>query len=108
MSQIHRSVQFGAGLFVLACLSLVRLNAATTDDPTVRGDTALDAGDYAAAVAAYTEAIARDPKNARIYMARAGAYDQLGDMDKALADANEAIKLDPKNAEAWVARGWAK
>mgnify|MGYP003693721463 CR=1 FL=1 len=57
----------------LASLLLVRPGLAAEDDPTKRGDTALDKGDYAAAVAAYTEAIAKEPKNSQIYVARASA-----------------------------------
>ncbi len=61
----------------------------------------MDAGKYADAVAAYAEAIEREPKKANHYVDRAAAHDANGDTNKALADANKAIELDPKNSFAF-------
>jgi stress-induced-phosphoprotein 1 len=52
-------------------------------------------GDFAGAVKNYTEAIKRDPGDARGYNNRAAAYQKLAALPEALKDAEEAIKIDP-------------
>jgi tetratricopeptide (TPR) repeat protein len=74
---------------------------AAEDTPSQRGDAAMDAGKYANAVAAYAEAIEREPKKANHYVDRAAAHNANGDTNKAMADANEAIELDSKNSFAF-------
>ena len=54
------------------------------------------AGDFAEAVKAYSEAIRRDPSDARGYNNRAAALSKLVALPDALKDAEEAIRLDPK------------
>lgn len=53
-------------------------------------------GQYAAAVEAYTEAIAKDPKNASFYVSCASARIKLCDYAHALEDTETAISIDPK------------
>lgn len=62
-----------------------------------RGFDLLRANKYAAAVTAYTKAIAVDPKNASNYNNRAQAYQGLNDYDKTLADFATAIRLAPRS-----------
>src|ERR1039458_3269684 len=57
------------------------------------------------AVADYTEALRRDPKDARIYMARSAAYVRMKMYVESLEDRQQAVQLDPKNPEVYVARG---
>jgi stress-induced-phosphoprotein 1 len=52
-------------------------------------------GSFAEAVKSYTEAIRRDPSDARGYNNRAAAYQKLVALPEALKDAEEAIKIDP-------------
>jgi tetratricopeptide (TPR) repeat protein len=64
-------------------------------------------GDADHAIAAYSEAIGFDPKDAVAYHNRAVAYRAKGDNDQAIADYSEAIKLAPKDASAHNERGMA-
>ena len=59
------------------------------------GNVSFKAGDFAGAVKSYTEAIKRDPQDARGYNNRAAAYQKLVAFPEALKDADEAIKIDP-------------
>lgn len=60
------------------------------------GNKLFKAGDFADSVKAYTEAIARDPADARSYNNRAAAYQKLAAFPEALKDTDKAIETDPK------------
>jgi tetratricopeptide (TPR) repeat protein len=64
-------------------------------------------GNYTWAIAAASEAIRVDPKNANALSIRGLAYANMGDNDRAIADFSEAIRLDPKFATAFHNRGIA-
>src|SRR5437588_12796766 len=69
-----------------------------------RGDAMLARGDVEQALAAFNEAIKRDPKLIAAYRGRALLHLRKGELDKALADLEEAIRVDPKNARLYLAR----
>ena len=79
----------------------------TPRDHLRRGNRHYDAGEYADAVAEYTQAIALDPKYAVAYNNRGAAYDDLGKYAEAIADCTQAITLDSKYAVAYYNRGIA-
>lgn len=58
-----------------------------------------------AAIAAASEAIRRDPKDANAYYNRGNAYAASGDADRAIADYTATIRLDPSYANAYYNRG---
>lgn len=60
------------------------------------GNKLFKAGDFAGSVKAYSEAIARDPADARGYNNRAAAYQKLAAFPEALKDTDKAIAADPK------------
>ena len=60
-----------------------------------KGNAALTGGDFAGAVAAYTEAIGHDPNDKVFYSNRSAAYAQMKDWDKALQDGQKCIELEP-------------
>jgi tetratricopeptide (TPR) repeat protein len=75
---------------------------ATSDDPVVDAlllKAALYLGNeqHDKAIAAYAEAISRDPKCALAYIGRGDVYLAKNDLDRALLDYDQAARLDPKN-----------
>jgi tetratricopeptide (TPR) repeat protein len=81
------------------------------DDPVVdiyclKGLAALGNGEFDKAIAAYTEAIGRDPKYSFAYVGRGDAYLAQGNPDRALRDYDQAVRLDP-NSEAAKTRAEA-
>ena len=72
-----------------------------------RGNRHYDAGEYADAIAEYTQAIALDSKYAAAYNNRGAANNHLGQYAEAIADCTQAITLDPKYATAYNNRGYA-
>ena len=63
-----------------------------------RGQARAAVGDLEQAVADFTEALALDPQDARVRLARAGVYHDRGEFPEALADLNEALRLQPDSA----------
>jgi tetratricopeptide (TPR) repeat protein len=72
-----------------------------------QGDAANQAGQFDSAVAAFSEAIRLDPRNATTFYARGNVYSRLQDSDRAITDFTEAVRLDRNYAKAWSARGLA-
>ena len=72
-----------------------------------RGDDAFDREDYAAAVLAYTDAIALNPNSAEAYNDRGLAHYRLDDAAAALDDYNRALALRPDYPNALTNRAIA-
>jgi tetratricopeptide (TPR) repeat protein len=72
-----------------------------------QGNTDTNAGDLDRAIAAYSEAVRLDPKNAFAFANRGIAYSKKGDNDRAIADYDEAIRLNPTYALAFANRSVA-
>ena len=75
---------------------------ATTDDPVVdalllKAVLYLGNQQHDKAIAAYSEAISRDPKCAIAYAGRGDVYLAKNDLDRALLDYEQAARLEPKN-----------
>jgi tetratricopeptide (TPR) repeat protein len=66
---------------------------ATAEDSIAAGDTALQAQNYEAAVAQYSEAIKMKPDDALAYYKRGHAYRGIGERQKALIDFKQALEL---------------
>jgi S1-C subfamily serine protease/lipoprotein NlpI len=63
--------------------------------------------DYESAIADYTEAIRRNPKDPGLYAKRGVAYLANQDFDSAIVDLTEAIRMNPKEASYHCWRGRA-
>lgn len=62
-------------------------------------------GDFSAALKQYTEAIQRNPDDAKLYSNRAACYTKLAAFDLGLKDCETCVKLDPKFIKGWVRMG---
>jgi tetratricopeptide (TPR) repeat protein len=83
-------------------VSLADAEEGESDDPEVamlclKGVMYMGNEQYDKALAAYTEAIGRDPKCSMSYAGRGNVYFAKGDLDRALLDFDQASRLDPKN-----------
>jgi tetratricopeptide (TPR) repeat protein len=65
-------------------------------------------GEHDKAIAAYTSALASNPRSAPAFAGRGAAYHAGRQWERAIADCTEAIRLDPKNALAHALRGDAR
>lgn len=70
-------------------------------------DKPADAEVMEAEVARTTDALARAPRDARLYFARGAAHFKLRDFAQAVADFSAAIKLDDRLDDAYFGRGMA-
>ncbi|KIY65891.1 TPR-like protein [Cylindrobasidium torrendii FP15055 ss-10] len=72
-----------------------------------KGNQLMSTKQFDDAIAAYTEAIALDPKSPIYYSNRAAAYSSKGDHISAVGDAEEAIKIDPAYVKSYHRLGHA-
>ncbi|KAI9848909.1 MAG: hypothetical protein M1838_000350 [Thelocarpon superellum] len=72
-----------------------------------QGNGAMARKDYAAAIEAYTKALALVPQNPVYLSNRAAAFSASHQHDKAKADAQAAVAVDPKYTKAWSRLGLA-
>ena len=94
--------------FVLANPSGGRAAPAPGQEAALRGKQQLDAGDYAGAVALFTEAIQSNPRSAAYLGNRGISYLNLGQFDLAITDFDEAIRLYSSTEKGITAKGSGK
>lgn len=70
-----------------------------------QGISLFNAGDWDGAIAALTQSLQLDGRNAKTYNNRSAAYQRKLLFDAALSDCNQAISLDSRYANAYVNRG---
>jgi tetratricopeptide (TPR) repeat protein len=81
--------------------------AASANSLMDAGKKKLEAKDFDGAIAAYSQAISTEPKNAEAYQYRGLTKSMKGDWKGCLEDENAALKLKPKNTEALALRAFA-
>jgi len=81
------------------------LDPEKAEEERQKGNEAFKNGDYPTAVKAYTEAIKRNPEDARIYSNRAASYSKLMEFNLALKDCDKCIELDPTFLKGHIRKG---
>lgn len=103
----HRTPDYRTALSELESL-IKKKEAEAYVDPAMseqekqKGNEFFKKGDFGAAVKHYTEAIKRNPSDAKIYSNRAACYTKLMSFDLALADCESSIKIDPTFVKAYL------
>lgn len=72
-----------------------------------KGNKLFQQGDFPGAVKQYTEAIKRNPEDAKLFSNRAACYQKLLEFNLALKDCEECIRLDPKFIKGHIRKGHA-
>jgi len=78
------------------------LNPQLSEEAREKGNAAFKDQDFVEAVKWYTEAVKRNPSEAKNYSNRAAAYAKLMALPDALKDCEEATTLDPKFIKAYI------
>lgn len=86
---------------------LAYIDPAKSLEAKERGNALFKKGDFPGSIKEYTEAIKRNPDDAKLYSNRASSYIKLVEPTLALADAEKCIKLDPEFLKGHVRKGQA-
>jgi len=103
----HRTPEYRTALSEVETAARVAAEKAYVDPQLAEeekkaGNELFKAGDFGGAVKRYSEAVRRNPADAKIYSNRAACYTKLMSFDLALKDCEKAIELDPTFIKAYL------
>jgi len=78
------------------------INPELAEQEKLKGNECFKKGQWADAVKFYSEAIKRNPKDAKIYSNRAACYTKLNAFDLTIKDCDTAIAMDPNFVKAYL------
>merc|ERR1712025_829497 len=78
------------------------INPELADAEKLKGNDCFKKGEWANAVKFYSEAIKRNPKDAKIYSNRAACYTKLNAFDLTIKDCDTSISMDPTFVKAYL------
>lgn len=88
-------------LILLFLVSFISLGGNCQDSSFVQGNTAYAAGDYEAAVVAYSKIVASEKMSSSLYYNLGNSYYKLGDLGHSIWAYERALKIDPSHKNAF-------
>ena len=103
----HRTPEYRTALSELESLIKKKeaedyVNPEIAEQEKQKGNELFKNGDFSGAVKHYSEAIRRNPRDAKIYSNRAACYTKLVAFDLALKDCDKCIELEPNFVKAYL------
>lgn len=86
---------------LLFLVSFISLGGSCQDSSFVQGNTAYAAGDYEAAVVAYSKIVASEKMSSSLYYNLGNSYYKLGDLGHSIWAYERALKIDPSHKNAF-------
>lgn len=81
------------------------INPGIAEQEKEKGNEFFRKGQYADALKCYSEAIKRNPSDAKVYSNRAACYTKLAAFDLGLKDCDVCLELDPSFVKGWIRKG---
>ncbi|KAL3320943.1 Stress-induced-phosphoprotein 1 [Cichlidogyrus casuarinus] len=81
------------------------INPELAEEEKKQGNKAFTDGRYPVALQHYTEAIKRNPTEAKLYSNRAACYSKLMEFPSALSDCEKCLELDPNFVKGYLRKG---